>query len=186
MKVIAINGSSRKDANTAMIINTVLNELKDNDIETEMIQLANDFIEPCHACFTCSGKEKCSFHKDKFNEIFEKIVQADGIVLGSPVYSADVSSNMKAFIDRASVVSDMNPGMFKHKVGASVVACRRGGAIHAIETLNHFFLNKEMYLVGSTYWNMVYGQMLGDVFNDEEGIKNMKNIGQNMVYLLKK
>ena len=111
---------------------------------------------------------------------------ADGIILGSPVYSADVSSNMKAILDRAAVVADMNTQILKHKVGASVVACRRGGALNAIDTLNHFFLNHEMFVVGSTYWNMVYGQMPGDVEKDEEGIANMKNLGENMVFLLKK
>lgn len=185
MKVIGINGSSRRDGNTFILLNIVFNELNQYGIETEIIQLADHVIEPCKACFNCHDK-KCVFNKDHFNEIFEKIVNADGIVLGSPVYSADVSSNMKAFIDRASVVSDMNQGLFKHKVGASLVACRRGGALNTVDTLNHFFLNKEMYLVGSIYWNIAYGQMQGDVLNDKEGIENMKNLGQNMAYLLKR
>lgn len=186
MKVIALNGSGRKDGNTSIIINIVLKELIKHGIETEIINLANHILNPCQACFNCHDKNSCILQKDDFNDIFKKMVEADGIILGSPVYSANVSSNMKALIDRASVVSDMNQGLFKHKVGASVVACRRGGAINAIDTLNHFFLNKEMYLVGSIYWNMVYGQMKGDVLNDLEGIENMKNLGENMSYLLKK
>lgn len=186
MKVLAINGSSRKDGNTAIILNTVLHELKQNGIETELIQLAGQTINPCKACFSCGGKNNCSFTNDSFAEVFEKMVKADGIILGSPVYSADVSSNMKAFIDRAAVVADMNPKILKHKIGAAVACCRRGGALNAIDTLNHFFLNHEMFVVGSTYWNMVYGQMPGDVLKDEEGMANMKNLGENMVYLLKK
>lgn len=186
MKVLAINGSSRKNGNTAIILNTVMEELEKQGIETEMIQLASITINPCKACFTCGGKNNCSFNNDRFSEIFEKMVNSDGIILGSPVYSADVSSNMKALIDRGSVVADMNPKILKHKIGASVVACRRGGALNAIDTLNHFFLNHEMFVVGSTYWNMVYGGMPGDVKNDEEGMANMKNLGENMAYLLKK
>lgn len=186
MRVLAINGSSRKNGNTVIILNTILEELEKQGIETGMIQLAGTTINPCKACFTCGGKNNCTFNNDMFAEIFEKMVNSDGIILGSPVYSADVSSNMKALIDRGAVVADMNPQILKHKIGASVVACRRGGALNAIDTLNHFFLNHEMFVVGSTYWNMVYGQMQGDVKNDEEGMANMRNLGENMAYLLKK
>lgn len=186
MKVVAINGSSRKNGNTAIILNTVMEELEKQGIETEMIPLAGNTINPCKACFSCGGKNNCSFNNDIFAEIFEKMMKADGIILGSPVYAANVSSNMKALIDRAAVVSDMNPEILKHKVGGAVVASRRGGALHTIDTLNHFFLNHEMFLVGSTYWNMVYGKMPGDVKKDEEGMLNMKNLGKNMAYLLKK
>lgn len=186
MKVLAINGSSRKNGNTAIALNTIIEELEKQGIETEMIQLAGYTINPCKACFTCGGKNNCSFNNDMFEEIFEKVIEADGIILGSPVYSADVSSNMKALIDRGAVVADMNPQILKHKIGVAVVACRRGGALNAIDTLNHFFLNHEMFVVGSTYWNMVYGQMPGDVKNDEEGMANMRNLGENMAYLLKK
>lgn len=186
MKVLAINGSSRKNGNTTIILNTVLDELKKNGIQTELVELAGQTINPCKACFTCGGKNNCSFNNDIFAEIFKKMIESDGIILGSSVYSADVSSNMKALIDRSAVVADMNLGLFKHKVGASVVSGRRGGALNAIDTLNHFFLNHEMFIIGSTYWNMVYGQMPGDVLKDEEGIANMKNLGENMSYLLKK
>lgn len=185
MKVLGINGSARKDSNTAIIIEKVFEELNSAGIEVELVQFAGHVIEPCKACFACGGKGNCVHHKDVFTEVFEKMVQADGIILGSPVYSADVSANMKAFIERAAVVCDMNPGLLKHKVGASVVAVRRGGALTAIDTMNHFFLNHEMFVVGSTYWNMVYGQASGDVLKDEEGMSNMKNLGQNMAFLMK-
>ena len=110
---------------------------------------------------------------------------ADGILLGSPVYSANISANMQALLERAAVVGDMNPGLFTHKVGAAVVAARRGGALNAVDTMNHFFLNHEMLVVGSTYWNMAYGQMPGDVEKDTEGLANMENLGKNMAWLLK-
>ena len=184
MKVLAINGSARKDGNTAILINTVLKELNIAGIETEMIQLAGNVIEPCKACWACGGQGNCVHRNDSFREVFEKMKEADGILLGSPVYSANVSANMQALLERAAVVADMNQGLFIHKVGAAVAAVRRGGAMQAVDTMNHFFLNHEMIVVGSTYWNMGYGQMPGDVCNDEEGLANMRNLGQNVSYLL--
>ena len=184
MKVLAINSSARKDGNTAILINTVLEELNKAGIETEMIQLAGNVIEPCKACWACGGQGNCVHRKDSFREVFEKMKEADGILLGSPVYSANVSANMQALLERAAVVADMNPGLFTHKGGAAVAAVRRGGAMQAVDTMNHFFLNHEMIVVGSAYWNMGYGQMPGDVQKDEEGLANMRNLGQNMSYLL--
>lgn len=184
MKVIGINGSARKDGNTTILINKVFEELRKEGIETELIQFAGQVIEPCKACWACGGQKNCVHKKDMFCEVFEKMEKADGILLGSPVYSANVSANMQAFLERAAVVCDMNPGLLIHKAGAAVVAARRGGALQAIDTMNHFFLNHEMFVVGSTYWNMAYGQMPGDVEKDQEGLDNMKNLGQNMAYLL--
>ena len=142
-------------------------------------------IEPCKACWACGGKKNCVHQNDSFHDVFEKVVAADGLLLGSPVYSANVSANMQAFLKRAAVVADMNPGLLTHQAGAAVAAARRGGALNAIDTMNHFFLNHEMFVAGSTYWNMVYGQLPGDVNQDAEGLANMKNLGQNLVFLLK-
>ncbi|MCH1952319.1 flavodoxin family protein [Enterocloster sp. OA13] len=186
MKVLGISGSARKNGNTAIIMNIVLSEVKQAGIETELIQLGNDIIAPCRGCFSCKGKKNCIFQKDKFCGYFEKMVEADGILLGSPVYSADVSANMKAYLERAGVIVATNPGLLKYKVGAAVSAVRRGGGLAAVDTMNHFFLNKEVVLAGSTYWNMVYGKDVGDVQSDMEGIENMKNLGQNMAWLIKK
>ena len=186
MKVVGISGSSRKDGNTAIIIKTIFEELSKAGIETELIQLADIDIQSCRACFACKGKRNCVFKNDGFNEVFNSMVEADGIILGSPVYSADVSSKMKAFLDRGGVVVATNPGLLKHKVGASVAAVRRAGGMTAVDTMNHFMLNKEMIVVGSTYWNMVYGREIGDVLNDEEGMANMRNLGQNLTWLLKR
>lgn len=186
MKVVAVNGSSRSAGNTTLILNLVMNELSLEGIETELIELANKNISPCRGCFACKDRENCVFHDDDFGEVFEKIVHADGILLGSPVYSADVSSKMKAFLDRGGVIAATNPGILKHKVAAAVAAVRRAGGMTAVDTMNHFFLNKEMIIAGSTYWNMVYGKNIGDVMSDDEGVRNMKNLGQNMAWLLKK
>ena len=186
MKVLGISGSARKDGNTAIIMNAVLEELKKAGIETELIQFAGAAIQPCRACWACGGGEGCAVRGDAFCDTFEKVVQADGILLGSPVYSANVSANMQAFLERAAVVADQSPGLLKNKVGAAVAAVRRGGALEAVDTMNHFFLNHEMFVAGSTYWHMVYGQMPGDVRQDQEGLGNMENLGRNMAYLLKK
>ena len=184
MKVIGINGSARKDGNTAIIIGRVFDELKNYGIETELIQLADSEIQPCRGCFACKGRGNCVFTKDGFTEVFRRMVEADGIILGSPVYSADVSAKMKALLERAGVVVATNPGLLRRKVGASVAAVRRGGGMTTVDTMNHFMLNKEMIVVGSTYWNMVYGKNVGDVLYDEEGMANMRNLGENMAWLL--
>ena len=186
MKVIGINGSSRKDGNTAIIIGKVFEELNKEDIETELIQLVDYEIQPCQGCFACKGRGNCVFAKDGFAEIFSRMAEADGIILGSPVYSADVSAKMKAFLERGGVVVATNPGLLRHKVGASVAAVRRGGGMTTVDTMNHFMLNKEMIVVGSTYWNMVYGKTVGEVLNDEEGMANMRNLGENMRFILKR
>ncbi|MBC2581674.1 flavodoxin family protein [Clostridium sp. DJ247] len=186
MKVIGINGSARKNGNTAILIQTVFKELEKQDIEIELIQLFDKEIKSCTGCFACKGNRECIMKDDAFNECFHKMVEADGVILGSPVYSADISSKMKAFVERSGVVVATNPELLKYKVGASVVAVRRGGGMTAVDTLNHFLLNKEVLLVGSTYWNMVYGKEVGDVLRDEEGMRNMKNLGQNMAWLIKK
>lgn len=185
MKVIGISGSARKDGNTVILMSKVLEELNKEGIETELIQFAGQIVEPCKACWACGGQKNCVHGKDPFREVFEKLKEADGILLGSPVYSANVPANMQAFLERAAVVCDMNPGLLTHKVGAAVAAARRGGALQAIDTMNHFFLNHEMFVAGSTYWNMAYGQMPGDVEKDQEGLDNMKNLGHNMAFLLK-
>jgi len=186
MKVIGINGSSRKNGNTTKIIEVIFEVLKSYDIECEIIELAEKEIAPCKACFACAGNGNCVFTKDDFCNIMEQMKQADGIILGSPVYSADVTATMKALLDRGSVVVATNKGLLRHKVGCSVAAVRRAGGMSAVDTMNHFLLNKEMIIVGSTYWNMVYGKNVGEVLEDEEGIANMKNLGHNIAWLLAK
>lgn len=189
MKVIAINGSSRKDGNTAIIIKEIFNVLNKEGIEAEMIQLAGHNIQGCIGCGGCSKSKnkKCCIKDDGIvNECIEKMVEADGIILASPVYFADVTSNMKSLIERAGVVSGSNGNIFKHKIGASVMAVRRGGAIHAFETMNNFLHYMQMYLVGGSYWNMVHGKAIGDVKDDIEGLKNMQSVAENMAWILKK
>lgn len=186
LNVIGISGSARKNGNTSILIDTVFEQLNVHRIETQLFQLYDKEIQSCKGCFACKDRRKCIMDKDDFNGIFHHMCEAEGIVLGSPVYSADISSKMKAFIERAGVVVATNPGLLKHKVGASVVSVRRGGGMTAVDTLNHFLLNKEVFVVGSTYWNMVYGKDIGDVRKDDEGMRNIENLGRNMAWLLKK
>lgn len=188
MKVLAINGSAREDGNTAILINTVFEELGKEGIETEMVQLSGKIIAPCRACWACGGQKTCVHQNDPFQEIFEKMLRADGLILGSPVYTANISANMQAFLERASVVADMNRGenLLRHKVGAAVAAARRGGALNALDAMHHFFMLQNMFVVGSSYWPMAYGRLPGEVQKDEEGLITMKALGQNMAYLLKK
>lgn len=186
MKVLGINSSARRNGNTAILIERVFEELNKEGIDTELIQLAGQVIEPCRACWACGGRQNCIHRRDHFCEYFDKMKEADGIILGSPVYAANMSANMQALLERAAVVCDMNrdAGLLRHKVGAAVTAARRGGAVNALDSMTHFFLNQEMYVVGSTYWAMAYGQMPGDVRNDEEGMHTMAVLGQNMAHLL--
>jgi multimeric flavodoxin WrbA len=188
MKVIAFNGSARKDGNTAILVNTVFKELKKAKIETELVQLAGKKIAGCIACGKCiENKDKrCVVANDILNECIEKMLEADGIILASPTYFADISANMKALIERSGFVARANNDMLRRKVGASVVAVRRGGAIHAFDSMNHFFFISQMIVPGSSYWNVGIGLGPGEVKDDEEGLATMKTLGTNMAWLMKK
>jgi len=188
MKVVGFNGSARKDGNTAILIKYVFEELEKAGIETELVQLAGKDIHGCRACFKCfnSRDNRCAVNNDILNDCIEKIVGADGIILGSPTYFTDVSAEMKALIDRAGLVAKANADLFRRKVGAAVVAVRRAGSTHVFDSINHFFLISQMIVPGSIYWNMGIGLEKGDVNKDEEGIQTMRVLGENMAWLLKK
>lgn len=188
MKVIAFNGSARKDGNTSILLNLVLDELKAEGIETELYPLSGKTIQGCIACFKCFEKKNrlCNVKKDIVNECIQKMDEADGILLGSPTYFADVSAGMKALIERSGMVGRANQEMYKRKVGAAVVAVRRAGAIHAFNSLNYFFTINEMIIPGSSYWNIGIGRKPGEVNDDAEGVLTMQNLGKNMAWLMKK
>ena len=188
MKVIAFNGSARKEGNTAILLNLVLDELKAEGIETELYSLAGKPVQGCIACFKCFEKKnkRCNVEKDIINECIQKMVEADGILLGSPTYFADVSASMKALIERCGMVGRANEDLYKRKVGAAVVAVRRAGAIHVFNSLNYFFTINEMIIPGSSYWNIGMGRQPGEVSADAEGVQTMQNLGKNMAWLLKK
>jgi multimeric flavodoxin WrbA len=188
MKVVAFNGSARKGGNTSELLKVVLGRIEAAGGETELIELAGQNLSGCIACYQCFEKknQRCAVKDDKMNEYIEKMQGADAILLGSPTYFADVSTNMKALIERCGMVSRANGDMFQRKLGASVVAARRGGASHVFSSLNYFFLIGQMIVVGSSYWNIGMGQKPGDVLNDEEGVKTMRVLGDNMAWLIGK
>ncbi len=188
MKVLGINGSPRKDGNTAIMVRTVLDELEKEGIEAELYQFSGKTIHGCKACMKCfqNKDRRCAFNDDDFNQCLEKMIDADGIILGSPTYFTDVTSEMKGLIDRAGFVSFANERFFRRKTGAAVAAVRRAGSIHVFDTLNHFFFISEMMVPGSSYWNMGIGREKGEVLKDDEGLKTMKVLGENMAWMMKK
>jgi multimeric flavodoxin WrbA len=189
MKVVAFNGSGRRDGNTCLLLRMVLEELQKEGIETELIQLAEaDPIQGCVACQKCVERKnmKCAIETDPFNDYFEKISKADGLLLGSPVYFSDITAGMKALIERSGLVGRANGNVLRRKVGAGVVAVRRAGSNHAFASLNYLFLISEMIVPGSNYWNMALGRAPGEVLEDAEGIRTMRTLGKNMAWLMKK
>ena len=186
MKVIAFNGSPRPDGNTNILLNHVLEPIKARGIETEIFQLGGKFIHGCRACYSCrrTKNSQCTHDDDVANECIAKMTEADGIILGSPTYFADISPEIKALIDRAGFVAGANDDLLRRKVGAAVIAVRRAGEIHAFDSINHFFLITQMIIPGSSYWNVGIGRDKGDVKKDEEGLKTMKVLGENMAWLL--
>jgi multimeric flavodoxin WrbA len=188
MKVVAFNGSPRENGNTTILLNTALEEVRNEGIETELVQLGKKPIRGCIACYKCFKNKngKCAVDTDIINDCIEKMVESEGILLGSPVYFSDVSATMKALIERSGMVARWNDEMFKRKVGAGVVAVRRAGSVHAFSSINYFFLIGQMIIPGSSYWNLGIGREPGEVSKDEEGIQTMRTLGQNMAWLMKK
>lgn len=187
MKVVAFNGSPRKKGNTSHSINTVCEELEAAGIETEVIQAGNKKIRGCVACYSCvkNMDEKCVMDDDPVNEWIQKMKDADGIILGSPVYFSGVAGTMKSFLDRAFFVSSVNNSLLRHKVGASVVAVRRSGGLPTMNTLNHYITYSQMIMPCSNYWNVAHGTNPGEVEQDAEGKQIMQVLGQNMAWVLK-
>ncbi len=188
MKVVAFNGSPHKNGNTSRLIDHALAELEKEGIETEKVQIGGKNIRGCMGCYKCveNKNRRCVMDKDMLNECLEKMIAADGIILGSPTYFANMATDLKALIDRAGFVNRVNGDLLKRKVGAAVVAVRRAGSVHTFDSINHFFTIAQMIIPGSSYWNMGIGLNEGDVEKDEEGVNTMKDLGQNMAWLLKK
>ncbi|MBW1892095.1 MAG: flavodoxin family protein [Deltaproteobacteria bacterium] len=189
MKVVAFNGSPRKKGNTAMLINSVFDALQKEGIKTELLQLGGKDIKGCLGCMKCfeAQDNTCVTRKDDIlNEYFQKMIEADGIIIGSPTYFSNVSSEVKALIDRAGLLSIANGYSLKRKVGAAVVAVRRAGATDVFDAINKFFFINQVIVPGSIYWNMGFGLNKEEVKDDDEGMNTMKILGENMGWLLKK
>ena len=182
MKVIAINGSPRAKGNTYSSLAVVCEELNKNGIETEIIQIGNMNLTGCKACGYC-GKNggKCVFN-DGLNEIVEKVKEADGLVVGSPVYYAGINGTVKSFLDRLFFTSSAS---MRFKAAASLVALRRSGGVAALEEINRYFLFSEMIITPTRYWSVIHGGAPAEALKDEEGMQIARNIGNNMAYILK-
>jgi len=187
MKAIAFNGSPRQGGNTEILLKRVLEPIREAGIETELIQIGGRPVRGCMACFKCRENKdsRCINKTDMVNECIGKMIEADAIILGSPTYFADMTSEMKALIDRAGMVAGVNGRLFSRKIGAAVVANRRGGATHVLDSINHMFLISKMIVPGSTYWNFGIGLQKGDVEKDTEALENMKDLGQTIAWLIK-
>ncbi|MCP4393049.1 MAG: flavodoxin family protein [Alphaproteobacteria bacterium] len=188
MKVVAFNGSPRKNGNTSVLIKKVFSELENEGIETEMVQIGGQYIRGCMACSSCkkNKNERCVIEDDIVNDCVQKIKEADGVILGSPTYFADVTAEMKAFIDRTGYIAGSSGNLFARKVGTAVAAVRRAGAINTLDTMNHYLHIRQFVTIGSSYWNLGVGGEKGEVENDAEGLNTMENLGKNMAWLLKK
>jgi multimeric flavodoxin WrbA len=188
MKVVAFNGSPRKGGNTEILLREVLKALEKEGIETELVQVGGKQVAGCVACMKCRKEADGVCHKknDLLNSCIKKMVEADGILIGSPTYFADITAETKALIDVAGYALRGAGNPLRRKVGAAVVAVRRAGAIHAFDSINHFFLINEMIVPGSSYWNISVGREKGEVEKDEEGMRTMRVLGENMAWLLKK
>ncbi|MBY9006458.1 MAG: flavodoxin family protein [Candidatus Lokiarchaeota archaeon] len=188
MKAILFNGSSRKEGNTYHSLNIIMEELKKESIECEYVWIGGENLQGCKACGKCKENKdtKCVFSNDNMNDYIQKMISADCIVLGSPTYFADMTSNMKSLIERAGYVCRANGNLLRRKIGASIVSVRRGGGNHVFSSMNYFFLIAEMIVVGSSYWNLGIGGAIGDILNDEEGIRTFRTLGENLAWSLKK
>lgn len=187
MKVVGFNGSPNKKGNTACSLNMVFEELENAGIETEMIQVGKKKIQGCTACLGCVKKqnETCTLDDDPVNEWIQKIKEADGILLGSPVHFSGVAGTMKSFLDRAFFVASVNGGLFRNKVGAAVAAVRRSGGISTVDSLNHYINYSEMIMPSSNYWNVAHGLAPGEMRQDGEGKQIMAVLGKNMAWIMK-
>lgn len=185
MYALAICGSPRKEGNTELLLTEVLTELKNAGWETGLVKVGGTAIRGCIACEKCfeNKDNECAVKKDKFNDIFSKMLKADALILGSPTYFAAVSADLKALIERAGYVAYANNHAFSGKIGAAVVAVRRGGATHVYDTINHMFQMSRMIIPCSTYWNMGFGLEKGTVLKDEEGLANMRHLGKCIDWL---
>ncbi|GFO62649.1 flavodoxin family protein [Geomonas paludis] len=186
MKVVAFNGSPNKEGNTYHAIQLVAAELEKEGVETEIVHVGNKAIRGCIACYQCvkNQDEQCAI-KDEVNEWVQKMKEADGIIIGSPVHYSGVGGTMKSFLDRAFFVAGVNGGLLRHKVGAAVVAVRRSGGVTTFDELNHFLNYSEMLLPTSNYWNVIHGRTPGEALQDGEGMQIMRVLGKNMLWLLR-
>ncbi|HRZ83223.1 MAG TPA: flavodoxin family protein [Candidatus Hydrogenedentes bacterium] len=187
MKVVAFNGSPRLGGNTELLLRKVLEPIAAAGIETELVQVGGRPVRGCQACYRCFQTKdcRCAHNGDEMNGWIAKILEADAVVIGSPTYFAGPTAEVTALLDRVGLVACANNAMLSRKIGAAVVAVRRGGAGGVQDAINHMFLMTRMIVPGSTYWNMGFGLEKGEAANDAEGLNNMEDLGETIAWLVK-
>ena len=180
-KVLILNGSPHKNGCTARALEEMIRVFTEEGVETELIQVGNQAIRGCIACNSCAGTGRCVFD-DLVNEVAPKFEEADGLVVGSPVYYGSPNGNILSFMDRLFYSTHFSKHM---KVGASVVSCRRGGNTASFDVLNKYFTISAMPVASSTYWNQVHGFSAEDVEKDREGLQTMRNLARNMSFMIR-
>lgn len=188
MKVLGISGSPRPGGNTVLIVQTALDVLAAEGIQTELISLADRPIKPCTGCLGCATAEGvCCVQEDPaFEGMVERFIEADGVLVGSPVYFGSATPQTMSLLDRVGYVSRQNNNFLRRKVGAAIAVARRAGQNFTFAQINYFFLISEMIVPGSTYWNIAFGREKGEVAADSEGIETVKRLAANMAWLMKK
>lgn len=181
MKVLMINGSSRKNGCTFLALSEIAKVLKEQNIETEIIQMGANSVRDCIGCNGCSKKGYCVFKDNNVNEILDKARESDGFVFGTPVYYAHPSGQLLSLLDRLFYAGK---DAFLFKPGASVVTARRAGTSASLDVINKYMTNAQMPVVSSTYWNMVFGPSPDLILQDKEGLQTMRNLGRNMAWIL--
>ncbi len=186
MKVLAINGSPNKEGNTYLSLRAAADVLESAGIKCKILHVGHKKIHGCIACGKCAKNknERCAIDDD-VNDAIQQMKDADGIILGSPVYYAGIAGTMKAFCDRAFYVGGANGGLYRHKPGGALVALRRGGGVAAFDQLNHYFTISEMPVASSSYWNAIHGAKPGEALEDAEGLQTARTMGATMAWLLK-
>lgn len=185
MKVVAFNGSPKKAGNTYQAIRMVAEELEKAGIEVEIVHVGDKTLKGCMGCNTCvkNGSDQCVIADDEVNDWIQKMIAADGIILGSPVHFSGIGGTLKTFLDRAFYVG--SSGFFRHKVGVALAAVRRSGGLPTVQQLNIYINYAEMVMPSSNYWNVIHGAAPGEVAQDEEGQQIMRVLGKNMTWLMK-
>lgn len=184
MRVVAVIGSPRVNGNTERLAQKALDAIAAEGIQTEVIRLAGLDIAPCDACMACRGNAECSI-QDDFQGVYDKLLEADGIILASPVYFGSATANIKALMDRAGYVARNNGDLFARKVGGPMVVARRAGQNFTYAQLMYWFMICGFVVPGSTYWNIAFGRQPGEVTGDSEGLETATNFGKNIAWLLK-
>ena len=188
MKVLGISGSPRPGGNTDTLVGIALDVLAQEGMATEFLSLADRPIKPCVACGGCSAADtfRCVQEDPAFEGMIERFTEADGILVGSPVYFGSATPQTMALLDRVGYVSRHGASFLRRKVGAAIVVARRAGQNFTLAQINYFFLISEMIVPGSTYWNIAFGREKGQVNQDAEGIDTIRNLAKNMAWVMKK